>query len=162
MTLALALFLAAVETVLVDDVIEVPASRTRRVELSLRERVGLLECEFSVQDPRGLVRVALVRRPDRAELAATEFEHEGSLRFNVRDYGDYRLVLDNRRQSLGAAPVRLLVRLISEDGAPARAVEAPPPRRRMVVWISLALFAGVILYAAVKLLPAIGRRRNRR
>src|SRR6185436_18674499 len=100
------LLLAANTSVLiVDEEYEIPASDWRYVELSLKQRPGLVSARYQAQSGAHQVRLALMRREDLERLRSgtshgvmsmTPPAPSGALNYRVRDPGDYVIVVENQ------------------------------------------------------------------
>jgi|SRR5271157_1095347 len=167
MILALLLLLTANTRleVIPSQTIEVPARNWKYFEIDLQQRPALLEAGFTVEAGSRRVRMALLRREElqrlREEdpagvLAVTEPAPSGSLRYRVREPGDYVMVLDNRSESLPAT-VRLSVWLDFGQPADPGVAQLSSGRRLVVVLISCAAFFGVVIFSASRLHRAIKR-----
>ena len=166
----LALLLAAGQArlVLVDDVLVVPPSRWRSIDVLLKQRGALIECRYAVERGRSGVRVAFMTRADSERfdagrshrpLISLPYQETGSFQHPVTDPGEYRLVLDNRME--GRAPAIVRVQLTAVFGDPMLDIRRLPPERRdRVVLISLGLFSGVVLWAAWRIRLAAHRRKE--
>jgi hypothetical protein len=144
---------------------EVPAHDWRYFEIDLQQRPALVEAAFRVESGSQRVRMALLRRDElqrlREEdpagvLALTEPAPSGSLRYLVRDPGDYVIVLDNRPESRPST-VRFDVWLDFAEPAEPGVAQLSPGRRLTVVLISCAAFFGVVIFSARRLRRAIKR-----
>ncbi len=143
---------------LVDEVIDIPASEWRYVELNLKQQPVSVTCDFTAAEG-DRVRVALLRgedlhrlREDRPHgiLAATRPASRAALRFAVPEPGEYIVVVDNRAGR--AAKVRLRVGLDFSGSAGPRVRYLSRERRWTVVLASFAFFFGVVIYSARRLL----------
>ena len=160
MTFALILLLlnSAPRVDLVDEIIELPASEWRYVELNLKQQPVSVTCDFSAGEG-DRVRVALLRGEDlqrlRGErphgiLAATPPGARAALRFAVPEPGEYVVVVDNR--SGRAAKVHLRVGLDFSAPAGPHVRYLSRQRQWTVVLASFAFFFGVVIYSARRLL----------
>jgi hypothetical protein len=170
---------AIASPVLFDQIVSVPASQIRTLDIPVtREVVGhswvdqrgraLMEIRFAVARPGPNVRVALLtldegrrlrRGMSHGVLASTSYQESGTLRRMVDGGELYVLLIDNRLEGRAGANVRTTVSLISGDG-PAR--EASPLRRLVVIALSTIFFAGVTVWAGRRLLDAASRAGDRR
>jgi hypothetical protein len=167
MILALLALVAATTRleVIPSQTIEVPARDWGQFEIDLQQRPALVEAAYRVEAGSQRVRMALLRRDElqrlREEdaagvLALTEPAPSGSLRYQVREPGDYVMVLDNRSESRPAT-VRVNVWLDFAEPAAPGVVQLSPGRRLGVVLISCAAFFGVAIFSARRLRRAIKR-----
>lgn len=145
--------------------IEVPARDWGHFEIDLRQQPAMVEAAFTVESGTQRVRMALLRRGElerlRGEdsagvLAMTETARSGSLRYQVREPGDYVMVLDNRAESRPAT-VRVNVWLDFARPTSPAVVQLSSGRRLAVVLISCALFLGVAIFSARRLRRAMER-----
>ena len=161
------LLLAASSTsvVLVDELYQIPANEWRYVEVSLQQQPALVAADYRAEGGAKDVRVALLRREDlerlrgdRAHgwLAETEAAPTGRLRFRVRDPGEYAIVVDNRGGD-GPASVYLKVSLDFGQGQGPEVTTLSPRRQLAVIFISFAVFFGIVSWSARRLLRSIGR-----
>ena len=97
-------------------------------------------------------------RPPRL-LRTTDYAREGGLRYLVREPGDYVVILDNAMEGRGPVTADVRVELDYESAEAQEPRMLPPPRRRMVVAISLVSFSAIAGYAGWLVLGAV-RRRN--
>jgi hypothetical protein len=168
MILAVLLLAAATSRVLLmDEIVEVPPSGLRAVDVSLRQRPAVVECSFTVLSRTSGVRVALMTAAEarrfqhgRAHevLRATPFQRSGSFRQPVSERGDYRIVIDNRMEGRGPARVQLHVSLVFGDGSVAAPQTLSMGRRFLVVCLSLLFFVGVTVWVGRRVRLAIERR----
>jgi hypothetical protein len=151
--------------VIPSQTIEVPARDWGQFEIDVRQRPALVEAAFAVESGSQRVRMALLRRGElqrlRKEdsagvLAMSEPGRSGSLRYQVREPGDYVMVLDNRSES-HPATVRVNVWLDFAEPAGPAVGQLSSGRRLAVVLISCAAFFGVAIFSARRLRRAIGR-----
>ncbi len=159
MTFALVLLLLnpAPRVDLVDEVIDIPASEWRYVELNLKQQPVSVTCDFTAAEG-DRVRLALLRgedlhrlREDRPHgiLAATRSAARAALRFAISEPGEYAVVVDNRADR--PAKVRLRVGLDFSASAP-QVRYLSRGRQWTVVLASFAFFFGVVVYSARRLL----------
>jgi hypothetical protein len=147
---------AATRVLLVDEVYSIPADQWRYVEVGLKRQPALVVTHYDVRDGSA-VAVALMRRDDMENLRqglphgvvqAIGPGGDGTLRAQVAA-GDYVIVVDNRSSGGHAASVHLRVWL---DFSSAPAVTGLSRERQVaVIFISLAVFFGIIAYAVGKL-----------
>jgi hypothetical protein len=144
---------------------EVPAHDWRYFEIDLQQRPALVEAAFAVESGSQRIRMALLRRDElqrlREEspagvLELTEPAHGGSLRHQVREPGEYVIVLDNRSESRPAT-VRFNVWLDFAGPAEPGVAQLSSGRRLVVVLLSCTLFFGVVTFSARRLRRAITR-----
>jgi hypothetical protein len=139
-----------------DDTIELPHDDWRYVDLKVKDRMAVVNCEYSVVSEKTPVRVVWIGRSDldgfrngrhdRA-LAATSFGMEGKLRHFEPSPGDYALVVENEPGSNSRAKVKLRVWLESA----ATPTYVPRQRQLAVILISSGVFFGIVTLSAWKL-----------
>ena len=124
-----------------------------------------MEATYTVESGSDRVRMALLRRDDlerlrneepTGALALTEQGRSGSLRYQVRQPGEYIMVLDNRSANRRAT-VRLNVWLDFAEPAEPGVTRLSKGRRLAVVLISCAVFFGVVTFSARRLWHVIRR-----
>lgn len=152
-----ALTRAAPESVpLLDESIPVPAAQWRAFDIELRQRPAVVECRFRVESGGAPVRLALMHPADLerlragarySELAFTDYQTSGGLRYGPGPLGDYCLVVDNRQPGRDDAQVRLAVWL-EFSGSYSEARELSPRRRLVVILLALAYLALLAVWAA--------------
>lgn len=156
--LLLLLLASAPRVDLVDEVIEIPPSEWRYVELNLSQQPVSVTCDFTA-GAGDHVRVALLRGEDldrlRGErphgvLAATPPGASAALRYSIPEPGEYVVVVDNR--SGRRARVHLRVGLDFSAPAAPHVRYLSRGRQWVVVSISFAFFFGVAIYSARRLL----------
>lgn len=162
----LALLAATAQVAIIDDIVRVPPSEWRMLDLLLRQQAATVELSYTVNQGRSGVRVALMERSevDRMRsgksfrtVAGTSFNQAFTFRATVPRPGDYAILVDNRMEGRDTAEVHLQVSLVFRQTSavglvPVRFVS--PARRAAVITLSLAFFFGVCAYAWVKLKPA--------
>jgi hypothetical protein len=160
MLIALLWLASSVE--LVNEVHDIPANEWRYLPVAMNQRPARVSSTFKVQPPGGPVRLVLL--PQAAlpafragrrytPLAAAGPALAGSLQARPREPGEYVLIVDNRG-NLDPAGVALRVNL--DFGGPQALVRyADPARRILVIAAGFALFAGVSIWSARKLIPAL-------
>ena len=159
--LILLLLAPATRVELVDEIVVIPPSDWRYVEVLLKQTPVVVNCSFETQGAG--VRVALVTRADfdrlragrsHGAVAQTPVQPSGALHVVVRAPGEYELIADNRGQP---APVTVRLRAsLDFAGGPELGVRYLSPERRLVVIIiSFAVFFGIVTWSARKLLRAI-------
>lgn len=165
MTPALVLLLlsAASQVELVDEMISIPPSEWRYVELNLKQQPAAVECEYSC--PAGArVTVAVLRRDDMERLredrphgvmAATGPGAGGTLRFDIPEPGEYIVVAYNRLENR-AAKVHLRVALDFSRTTWPRIRYVPSQRRAVVILAGFGFFFGVVIFSARRLHGARG------
>jgi hypothetical protein len=160
--LALMLAAAPARVVLLDELVRVPPSQSRAIDVLLKQRGALVECRYAVERGGSGVRVILLTRAEAERfesgkshrpLASTPYERSGSFRHPVTTPGEYRLVIDNRLEGRGPALVR--VELSAVFGDPMLQVrELDPGRRARVIIVSLGLFVLIAGWAGWRMLTA--------
>jgi hypothetical protein len=120
---------------------------------------------YNVESGSPHVRLALMRREDferlrhdepHGALDITAAGASGSFVSQVRERGDYVIVVDNRADGSAAASVRLRVSLFFGPTVPAVTLLSPQ-RRLTVVLISFAIFFGIVTVSGRQLWRAIRR-----
>ena len=157
---ALLFLLLSSRVLLFDDVYTIPRGDWRFVEIGLRQRAAVVDCDFRVVSGGSGVRVALGRfRQGRNHdiLATTNFEKSGRLRFRVPGPGQYALVVDNGLEGRGEARVALRVFIDFSGRRPQEVVTLSPARRWFVIVISLAVFGAIAYWAGRRILAAFRR-----
>ena len=159
------LLLAANTSVLiVDEEYEIPARDWRYVELSLKQRPGLVAARYEAQSGAQQVRLALMHRDDLERLRSgsshdvmsmTPPAGAGALNFRVREPGDYVVVVENR--SRRPANVHLKVSLDFSGRRGSEITRISPERRLTVILLSFAFFFGIVTYSARRLMHVIKR-----
>ncbi|MCX6623136.1 MAG: hypothetical protein NTY38_19125 [Acidobacteria bacterium] len=163
----LALLLASTQVAIIDDVVRVPPSEWRMLDVLLRQQAATVQLSYKVAQGRSGVRVALMERSevDRMRsgksfrtVAGTSYNSSFTFRATVPRPGDYAILVDNRMEGRDTAEVHLQVSLLfTQSGAvgafPVRRV--PPGKRAVIILISLAFFTAVCGYAWLKLGPAL-------
>jgi hypothetical protein len=160
---------AAGPFLLTDEVVSVPASQWRSIEVGLRQRPAVVECQFETAGEHPGVRAILMSESDAARmqggrahsiLASTAYQSKGRFRVAVTQPGGYLIVLDNRLEGRRAAHVRVKVFLefMTAKAAPARY----PKRWRqwLSIGLSFSVFFGVLLLAGWRLKRAFYCRRT--
>ena len=155
--LPLALLLAAASSHLVlDDIVEVPPAEWRYIDITAKEPMAVVNCEFQVVSENSPVRAVWIPRASlesfksgrrRNVLAATPFAMDGKLRHVAPDTGDYALVLENQLKS--RTPVKVKVRIWLESAVSPK--ELSPQRRLVVILISVVAFFAMVSFSAFKL-----------
>lgn len=160
-------FLAAGRVELVDQVFEIPAAEWRYVDqIVVRQMPVTVDCNFELVGRGQGVRIALLSHGDLNRLrqerphgfiAATPRMPRGSMRYQVRVPGEYAIVVDNREGE--ASPVRVHLRLALDFSGQAepQVRYLSRPRQLAVILISFAVFFGIVIWSARRLLRAIKR-----
>lgn len=151
---------AATRLEIVDEVFQIPPGEWRYVDLDLKQRLATVICHFTTTgDARG-VRLALLRREDMDRmredrpygvLASTPAGARGALRFAVGMPGEYTLFVENRTEGGRPAQVHLRVALDFASAGEPHVRYLPHGRRVAVIAISLAVFFGIVFFAASRL-----------
>jgi hypothetical protein len=161
--LAFILLLAASRIELVDEVYRIPAAEWRYVPLGLNQQPALVIARYEVTSGPGSLRLALLRNEDIEKLRAgsphsvmdvTGEGQSGTLNYQVREPGDYALVIDN--QGNAPASVRTRVWLDFARRGPA-VTQLSPIRQLTIVLISFAVFFGIVTFSARRLLKLVRR-----
>jgi hypothetical protein len=146
---------------LLDETVLVPAAEWRAFDIELRQRPAAVECRFWVESGGGRVRLALMPPADlerllagarHSELASTDYQTSGGLRYGPGPLGDYCLVVDNRQPGRDDAQVRLAVWL--EFPGPYPEARELSPRRRLVVNLLAAAYLALLARWAARRLQA--------
>ena len=154
---------------IIDDTVEIPASKVIGFPLLLRQSAAVVECSYAVDEGGSGVRVLLLRAADAEELysghahrplISTPYQRSGGFRYRVPLAGDYVLVLDNRMEGRGVSKVRLHLSAVFGQAARETVRYLPRSRRIAVVVISLLVFASIVTYSGRKLAAAMAARRN--
>lgn len=157
--------------VLIDEDVQISPAKVRPLEFDVKVKGTRVLCTFHVEQGRSGVRAVLLKRADvrlwlddrpHSILASTDYEDSGGFSWLVAEPGAYSIVLDNRLDGRDNAVVRLQVRLVSGDGINIPVQRAAPVRARVVVWISVLLFAFLTLFSGWRIHLALERRRLRR
>jgi emp24/gp25L/p24 family/GOLD len=146
---------AAPPSILVDEVFEIAPGKAGAVQLNLRQRTAHVRCFFEVKDGAD-VRPMIVSEEGEA-LYSGEFAAGGEFTYRIRKTGDYKVIFDNSHQTSGRSLVYVKIALEFMDG---RVITATPPRQRIAIIGTLALFALIAGFAGWKIAPAIIERRN--
>ena len=148
----------------VDEWYDVPAADWRYVEFSLKQVPVTVLCDYETSGPATKARVGLLQRADlerlRQEqphgvLALTAPGSRGRIEHHLRAAGDYVVVVDNRYSVRHPARVHLRIWLDFEGGAGPGITYVPRGRRLAVIFISFAVFFGIVTWSARRLLGAI-------
>jgi hypothetical protein len=146
---------AATRVPLVDEVYTIPADQWRYVELGLKQQPALVLAHYDAPE-KSSVSLALMRREDMENLRqglphgaikVTGPGHAATLQARVTP-GDYVLVVGNESDS-HAATVSLRVWLDFSSGPNVTVLSHE--RQLAVILASLAVFFGIVGYAASKL-----------
>jgi hypothetical protein len=163
MILACFLLLSASRVELVDEVYRIPAQEWRYVEVGLTQRPALVTATYEVTSGPPELRFALLRSEDLQKLRegaphsvmdVTPVGSAGNLRHQVRERGEYVLVIDNQ----GRAEASVRTRIWLDFGARGPTVTQLSPRRQMaIILISFAVFFGIVTFSARRLLKVVRR-----
>lgn len=155
---------------LTDEIVTVPPSQWRSVNVSFRQRPAVLDCEFHAGDHPG-VRVVLMTKADEmlflrgkahSILAATSYQTHGTLKFALTEPGDYAIVLDNRLDGFRTAQVRLKVNLTFLPDKEVVARHPTRQRQALIIMLSFLFFAAIVIVGGWKLRGAIAERNTPR
>jgi hypothetical protein len=135
---------------LVDDVYNVGPGRMRYLDIAMPAYPVRVLCAFEVESGETGIRARLVGR-DQSVVAETQVTLHGGLSTRPPVAGHYRLVLDNSHNRRSAAKVALYVRLVYGEGPVGPVRKADPAKGRVLVLSSMALAAGVALFAGVRI-----------
>jgi hypothetical protein len=157
------ILLAASRVELVDEVYQIPANEWRYVELGLNQRPAYVTAFYEVASGPPNLRLALLAAPDLEKLKqgaphglldVTAESGRGVLNHQVREPGDYVLVIDN--QGRAPASVRIRVWLDFARHEP-NVTQLSPKRQLAIVVISFAVFFGIVSFSARRLLKLVRR-----
>jgi hypothetical protein len=163
MIFALFLMLAASRVELVDQVDQIPANEWRWIPIGLSQQPALVAAAYEVLSGPPEVRLALIPKEDIEKLkegaphrviAVSLPSSGGRLHYQVRERGEYAVVIDNQ----GRNPASVRTRIWLDFGRRGPAVTQLSPRRRLViVLISFAVFFGIVTFSARRLLKVVRR-----
>jgi hypothetical protein len=150
----LLLLLASGSQTLLDEVVEVPPSEWRYVQVALKQPPVTIEYEFHVISGDAAIRAVLVnreglddlRKGDRDPLGSGAFQKQASFSHLIGVPDEYAVVIENGGR--GRASVRLRVSL--EGRLQVRYLSSE--RRWAVIAISASVFLAIVLISARKLL----------
>ena len=160
----LVLLAASTSVELADELYRIPPRNWRYMELGLKQRPALVDARFEVDEGPAGVRLDLMTSDDLERfragaahglLSVTPAGAAGRLYFDLRQAGDYVLVVENRGPS--QAVVHLRVDLDFSGRHDMAVTQITPLRRAVVVAVSLALFAAIVAYSARRMRRAMGR-----
>jgi|tagenome__1003787_1003787.scaffolds.fasta_scaffold20705324_1 hypothetical protein len=161
--LACILLLAASRVELVDEVYQIPANEWRYVELGLNQKPAFVTATYEVISGQPSLRLALLTAADLDKLKAgaphsvmdvTSEAARGILNHQVREPGDYVLVIDNQ----GRTPASVRTRIWLDFARRGPAVTQLSRRRQLaIVVISFAVFFGIVTFSARRLLKLVRR-----
>ncbi len=152
---------------LIDELVRVPRGEWRTVSFSLRQRPAILECEFAVEAGRSDVRVLLMSEEEferfrdgdsHRALVETPYTRSGRFRQRIVRPGEFRVVVENRRETRGPAGVRLRVNLRFLNQLTWQPSTLSPWRKLVVISASLLFFVGLSFWCGRRLLAAVERR----
>ena len=161
--LAWMLLLAASRIELVDEVYQIPASEWRYVELGLNQQTAMVSARYQVTAGPPELRLALLRREDLEKLRAgaphsvmdvTAEAARGALNYEVREPGEYVLVIDNQARAPASVHIRIWLDFARRGPT---VTQLSPARQLAVVAISFLVFFGIVTYSARRLLKAVRR-----
>ncbi len=158
------LLAASTRLELLNEVLTIPPADWRYVELGLKQQPALVSATFRVESGSQHLKLLLMRREDvdrmrqglaNDVIAATVPGNAGRLVYRVRLPGDYVVVIDNRSGDQQQAVARMQVSLDfgNEPGPGVR--QLSPQRQITVIVISFAVFFGIVIYSARRLLRGI-------
>jgi hypothetical protein len=161
--LACLLLLAASRVQLVDQVDAIPAKDWRWIELGLNQRPALVTATYEVISGPPSLRLALLSAADAEKLKEgaphgvlelTTDAARGGLNYQVREPGNYVLVIDNQ----GDQPASVRTRVWLDFARRGPLVTQLSPRRQFtIVVISFAVFFGIVSFSARRLLKLVRR-----
>jgi hypothetical protein len=161
--LAFILLLAASRVELVDETYQIPAAEWRYVELGLKQQPALVTARYQVTSGPPALRLALLRGEDLEKLRSgsphsvmdvTPEGERGILSYQVREPGEYVLVIDN--QSNAPASLRIQIWLDFAPRVPA-VTQLSPRRQLTIVVVSFVVFFGIVTFSARRLLKIVRR-----
>jgi hypothetical protein len=172
--LAFLFLLAAVDSrvQLVDESYNIPADDWRYIEVELKQLPVTVQGAFDVEKGAGPVRMALLRHVDldrlrknqaHGALALSEPGARGRLDAQVRQPGDYVILVDNRGANSKPVRVHLGIWLdFANRGFPG-ITYVPPGRKLAVYLLSFLFFFAIVTWSARRLAPPLlARFRERR
>jgi len=145
--------------VLIDNVVSVPSSRWKAIEIKVQEAGTVIECSVAVQGSPSKINAILVTRMDADRFHAgrsyhplyeTGLQDSSHFRYEADQPGSYVLLLDNRLEARHATDV--LVKVDLWNYATVHPVTLPKGRRQVVVLLSVLFFLSVVAYSARKLM----------
>ncbi len=148
--LILVLASATKTSTLVDDVYNVGPGRMRYLDIAMPAFPVRVLCTFEVETGQAGIRAQLVAE-DQTVVAETQPKLHGGLSARPARPGKYRLVLDNRHNPATAVRVALYVRLVYGEGPAQPVRRADPLKGRILVLSSMAFFAGIALFAGMRI-----------
>lgn len=157
----LVLLAASTGVELVDEVYQIPPAEWKYVEVNLRQHPALVIASYQVRSGSESVRLALMTRADlerlredlpHGVLAVTALGKAGAFAFQVREPGDYVLIVDNRSSKLKPAAVYLHIALDFARTSGPDVIRLAPRRQLTVIVLAFAFFFAVVTYSARKLL----------
>jgi hypothetical protein len=157
------LLLAGSRVQLVDEGYQIPANEWRYVELALKQQTALVSARYEVTAGPPEIRLALLRREDLEKLRAgaphsvmevTSEAARGALNYEVRDPGEYVLVIDNQARAPASVHIRIWLDFARRGPT---VTQLPAARRMAVIAISFAVFFGIVTFSARRLLKAVRR-----
>jgi len=164
----LALILAAgSQLTLFDEVVRLPRSQWRAINVTLKQRPARVESRFQVVRGNAALRAVLMSRDDverfrRGEefriLAATDAGREGKLSYIVSRPDDYMVLLENTSPRSAMAQFHVGVEFNEYTSFEPRTV--PPERRAAIIGVSLLVFAVIGGWSGALLLRASRRQRT--
>ncbi len=164
--LALMLLAPPAPVALLDELVRVPPAAWRAFDVTLKQRGALIDCRYAVERNHPAVRVALMKRADSERFEAGRnhrsiitlpYDSSGVFRHPLVEPGEYRLVIDNRKEERVPAIVR--VQLVAVFGDPSLDIrELPPLARTRIVIVSLCLFGLVVLWTTWRIRRASLRK----
>jgi hypothetical protein len=169
MRLALLLMAVAIlgaephRVVLVQELIRLEAMEKKTVVMFPLEQQGAqIEVKFNSKHGGEGVRTAVYAKGSSQALAGTTYDVAGALKIPLEREKEYRVEVENLRQRLGHALIDVEVTLVfgarSAAAPPAAAAVLDPARKRATIAASLALFAMIFAYSAVRLTPPLLQR----
>ena len=162
MSLVLLFALAATEAI---APVRIAPGKWRNLPIQVEAVPLRVQASFKVLDGSPPVRALLLRRDEaenfwhnrnyRAE-EATSYEKDGFLGCWLTEPGAYELVIDNMFEAHASATVELNIGYVNGT-PPTNSRTLPPPTRKLVVTLSLLLFACIAAPASYALRRAFGR-----
>jgi len=157
----LALLLAAVpvqRVVLVEETVDVPPRSAKGLSAILQQQRAVIEIECRLVEGEDVI-VAVIPPSNGGGSHAVYVDpskrRERPYRYLAADPGEYRVVVDNR----GGAPAKVDLKVTLAFGVPgaAKPLAVPPPRRRVVLGLSLLFLAVIGWVSARRILPLFRR-----
>lgn len=149
---------------LVDESYNIPANDWRYIEVELKQLPVTVQGTYELEKGSSPVRMALLRRSDlermrhdqaHGVMAISEPGERGGVNAQVRQAGEYVVVVDNRSPSSKPVRVRLGIWLDFANRSYPAITYVPPGRKIAVYVASFVFFFGLVLWSARKLGPTL-------